>query len=82
MRYLLIALTIALTLSLNASHGEESENTAKPDDHENKAAEMQTTQAKPQETPQAKIETKEWPLPFQPSEKVSADAVISLPTDI
>jgi len=83
MKYTSIALTIILSLSLGPCNAKTKEVVPgnEADSKPKAAAEKQI----PRQTVASEKEDKEkkqWPMPFQPSEKVSADAVISFPTDI
>jgi hypothetical protein len=83
MKYSAIALTIILSLSLGPCNAKTKD--AALGNEDGSATKAAAEKQIPRQTVASEKEDKEkkqWPMPFQPSEKVSADAVISLPTDI
>jgi hypothetical protein len=71
MKINVLSLIVTLLLAANFCHGQDAKETAAKPENQNKPKIEKKVGNKPQP-----------PQPFRPSEEVSADAVISFPTDI
>lgn len=77
----LSCVVVCLLLAVFCRGEEKKEMVRLPESRAGTMAEKSEEKQQPPPQKEAKKE-KKWPQPFQPSEKVSADAVISFPTDI